>query len=128
MNRIHNPDAVAPPASAYSHAVEIPAGARWLYIAGQVGAKPDGTMAEGAWGQNEWAWKNLIAVLEAADMDLGDLVRINAYVTDPDGIATFREVREQVIGDARPAATLVVVSRLANPAWLVEIEAVAAKA
>jgi enamine deaminase RidA (YjgF/YER057c/UK114 family) len=37
MLRSYNPDAVAPPFSRYSHAVETPAGARWLHVSGQVG-------------------------------------------------------------------------------------------
>ena len=48
MLKHYKPDSVAPPFSRFSHAVEVPAGARWLHISGQIGVKPDGTIAEGA--------------------------------------------------------------------------------
>ncbi len=121
------PDTVAPPASNYSHAVEVPANARWLYISGQVGMRRDGTMAEGFEAQAEQAWENLLAVLDAAGMGPSDLVRVNTYVIDRDMIGPLRKLRLRYMGGVEPASTLVVVSSLAVPEWLVEIEAVAAK-
>ena len=128
MLTILNPDTIAPPASTYSHAIEIPPNARWLYISGQVGVMPDGTMAEGPEAQLEWTWRNLVAILEAADMTVRDLVRINGYLLDAAYVPIFRESRVPFLGDWRPCATVSVVPRLASPDWLVEIEAVAAKA
>lgn len=127
MLKIHNPGTVAPPASIYSHGIEVPPDARWLYVAGQIGVKPDGTMAEGVEAQCKQAWENVIAVLNSADMDISDLVRVNGYVTDENDIAAFREIRVPYLGDTRTAFTLVVVAALAGPDWLVEIDAVAAK-
>jgi enamine deaminase RidA (YjgF/YER057c/UK114 family) len=127
MNVARNPKTVAPPFGKYSHSVEAPAGARTLYVAGQVGVKPDGSMAQGIDGQCEWAWKNLVAVLMDAGMGVDDVVKINIYLTDADHVAAFRAARDAVVGDRRPAATLAVIKRLAAPDWLVEIEAVAAK-
>jgi enamine deaminase RidA (YjgF/YER057c/UK114 family) len=128
MNTRHNPTAVAPPFGAYSHAIEVPPGARWLYVSGQVGVRPDGTMGEGTAGQVEWAFRNVVAVLEAAGMGPGDLVRLNQYLIRREDAPLLRQVRAQVIGDVRPASTLIVVAGLAAPDWLVEVEAVAAKA
>jgi enamine deaminase RidA (YjgF/YER057c/UK114 family) len=68
MNARHNPSTVAPPFGAYSHAIEVPPGARWLYVSGQVGVQPDGTLGADAAAQIEWAFRNLVAVLEAAGM------------------------------------------------------------
>ena len=53
MNRTSNPATVAPPVGAYSHAVEVPPGSRLLYIAGQVGNLPDGSLPEGVGAQTE---------------------------------------------------------------------------
>lgn len=127
MSRTYNPAGIAPPASAYSHGVEPLAAARWLYISGQVGVAADGRVAKGARAQTEAAWRNLQAVLEEAGMSLRHLVRINGYVTRPEDVAVYREVRDAVVGTLRPASTLVIVAGLAHPDWLVEIEAVAAK-
>ncbi len=123
-----NPATIAKPAGRYSHAVEVPPEARWLYVAGQVGIKPDGTMLQGFEAQAEQAWRNLEAALEAAGMGLGDIVRINYYLTDGANVPAARAVRDRFIEDPAPAATLAIVKALASPAWLFEIEAVAAKA
>ena len=57
------------------------------------------------------------------------MIKVNAYVTRTDVIPAFREARDRTVGSAAPpASTLVVVAALANPAWVVEIECVAAKA
>jgi enamine deaminase RidA (YjgF/YER057c/UK114 family) len=55
MNKIHEPAGVAPPVGAYSHAIEVAAGARTLYISGQVGILPDGSTASGIEAQAEAA-------------------------------------------------------------------------
>lgn len=128
MLKVHNPDTVSPPASLYSHGIEVPPNARWLYTAGQIGQRPDGSMAEGFAAQCEQAWRNVIEILHAADMDIPDLVRVNAYMTDESQVAAFRDVRVPILGETRTAFTIVVVEALASPDWLIEIEAVAAKA
>ena len=46
MLKTYDPQTVAPPFSRYSHGVEAPTGARWLYISGQVGVTPEGKVAE----------------------------------------------------------------------------------
>lgn len=127
MHTTYNPETVSPPFGAYSHGVEAPAGARWLHVSGQVGVMPDGTMADGIDAQCEWAWKNLISVLEAAGMSLDDVVKVTTYLLSAEDVPIWRKARDQVIGDARPAATLCVISALAGADWLVEIEAIAAK-
>ena len=127
MLKIHNPQTLAKPASSYSHAVEIPAGARLLFVAGQVGVRVDGTMADGFEAQCEQAWRNLQLALQAGRMDLADLVRINYYLLDRADVAMSRAVRERFIKGTPPASTLCVVKSLASPDWLFEIEAVAAK-
>lgn len=99
---------------------------RWLHLSGQVGVAPDGTLAEGAEAQHAQVWRNVLALLEAAGMGPRNLVKITAYVTSAEQVATFRQVRDRLLGGAEPASTLLVVAALANPDWLVEIEAVAA--
>jgi enamine deaminase RidA (YjgF/YER057c/UK114 family) len=128
MNKLHNPKTVAAPVGAYSHAVEVPAGARWLHIAGQVGVRADGTVAKGAEAQCEAIWQNITAILAAAGMGVRDLVRINTFLVRPEDVAVARTVRAKFLDDHLPASTLLVVSRLASPDYLMEIEAVAAKA
>ncbi len=129
MLKRHNPATVHAPAGKYSHGVEAPPGARTLYVAGQVGAKPDGTTAPSDAAQCEQAWANVLNVLAAGGMGVGDIVKLNAYATRADIVPAYREARDKALGNGPPpASTLVVVAALANPAWVVEIECVAAKA
>jgi enamine deaminase RidA (YjgF/YER057c/UK114 family) len=127
-HRALNPAAVHPPFSAYSHAVETKAGARWLSVSGQVGVGQDGKTAQGFPAQCEQAWKNLLAILREAGMGPGDIVKVNSFLTRPSDVADSRKIRERVLGTARPASTLLIVAGLASPDWMVEIEVLAAKA
>lgn len=122
----HNPAAVAPPFSAYSHAVEVASGARWLHVSGQVGVQRDGSVPAEPAAQMEQAWRNVLAVVNAAGMGPEDLVKVTAYLTRPEDIGLFREVRDTLLDGAQPASTLILVAGLAHADWLVEIEAVAA--
>jgi 2-iminobutanoate/2-iminopropanoate deaminase len=123
-----NPPTIASPFSRYSQAVEVPAGLRCLHISGQVGVRPDGTLEEGFTAQAERAWDNLLAILAAAGMGPADLVKANVYLTRPGDVAESRRIRAAKLAGAAPGSTLAVVAALADPAWLFEIEAVAAKA
>ena len=125
--KIHNPSAVHA-APTYSHGIEVPPNARWLYISGQVGAGRDGKPLEGIEAQTRQAFENLKAILASAGMSLTDVVKVTSYLINEDLIDGFRKARAEQMGDHRPAATLVIARRLAQPGWLVEIEAVAAKA
>ena len=128
MLRKHNPGAIAAAFSSYSLAVEAPAQARWLYVSGQVGVEPDGGLAQGAEAQMETAFRNILAILGSAGMGPHDLVKVNAYLTRAEDTGLYREVRGRMLAGAEPASTLIVITALAHPDWLVEVEAVAASA
>jgi 2-iminobutanoate/2-iminopropanoate deaminase len=126
--KTYNPNTVAAPAGPYSHGVEIPAGARVLYLSGQIGIAPDGSLAADLEGQADQCWKNIKALLAAAGMGVEDLVKCTHFITRPDHVAAYGRVRARHLGEARPASTLLVISALARPDMLVEVEAIAAKA
>ena len=127
MVKHYKPDNVAPPFSRYSHAVEAPAVARWLHISGQIGVKPDGTVADGAEAQLEQAWRNIFAILDAAGMTKRDLVKTTTFLTPHAAdVGLSRRVRERMLEGAEPASTLIFVPGLARPDFLIEIEAIAA--
>ena len=86
MLKTRNPSTVHPPAAKYSHSVEIPPNARWLFTAGQVGVRPDGSIPEGFEAQHDQIWQNTLAILADAGMGPEDIVRLNVYSTDPDGL------------------------------------------
>jgi enamine deaminase RidA (YjgF/YER057c/UK114 family) len=127
MNTPHNPDTIAPPyKNIYSHAVEVRSGARTLYLSGSLGVAPDGTTPESIEQQSEFVMQNMAAVLASAGMSFKDLVKMNAYVLKVEYVPVFAAARGRHLNGARPAMTTVVVPALAAPAWLIEVDAVAA--
>ena len=112
----------------YSHGIEVPPNARWLYISGQVAVDKDGKTPDTFEAQVKLVFDNLGAVLASAGMTPKDLVKVNVFLLRPEDIPALRAARDAFQGETRPASTLVVVSRLVRPEWLVEIEAVAAQA
>ncbi|MBL8808194.1 MAG: RidA family protein [Rhodospirillales bacterium] len=129
MLKAFNPKTIAPPQGKYQMAIEIPAGARTLHISGQVGVLPDGKMAQGFDAQADAVWSNLKAILADAGMTFDDLVKVTIILVDKAHIGPSRDARERNLGSARrPASTLLVIPALASPDYLIEIEAVAAKA
>jgi 2-iminobutanoate/2-iminopropanoate deaminase len=129
MLKTSNPSTVAPPSAMYSHSVEIPPNARWLHIAGQVGKRPDGTLAEGFEAQHDQIWQNTLAILADAGMGPEDIVRLTVYSTDPDGLKYLNVHRKKYLKPGHvPVSTWVVVLQLANPQYVVEMETTAAKA
>lgn len=126
MIRKFNPPGVPAPAF-YSHAAEVTQPVRTVYIAGQVGVRADGSIGEGIGGQTRVAIENLKRVLAAADMDIGNVAKYTIYLTDESLFDGFVAEGAPLISSPPPPTTLVYVKALASPAYLIEIEAVAAK-
>lgn len=122
MTRFIDPPAIHKPAPSYRHAALHTLGGERLVVSGQVGIRPDGSIAEGLEAQIDQAFVNLIACLEAGGMQVTDLVKIVTYVTVPDAIATFRAVRARRLGDHVCAATFLQIAGLVRPELMVEIE------
>jgi len=127
MLKVHVLDELYHHSSNVAHGVEVPAGARLLFTNGQVGTEPDGSTPEATADQLEVIFGRLRAVLEAAGMTLKDVVRFDVYMTDQADVKTFVEVRDRMMGDHKPGATLLVIKGLARPELKIEVEAVAAK-
>jgi enamine deaminase RidA (YjgF/YER057c/UK114 family) len=118
---------VAAHIGAYSDAVEVAPGARWLAISGTPGIEPDGTIGLSFEEQATRAWTNVCEALSAAGFTVGDLVKITQYLTNADDIRTHAGIRSRFLGSARPASMLVVVPALVWPQMSIEIEAWAAR-
>jgi enamine deaminase RidA (YjgF/YER057c/UK114 family) len=119
-------DKAPAPASAYAAAVATPSGMRWLSVSGQVGVSVDGVQPEAIEDEIAQSWRNVIALLNADGMDVGDIVDVLAIVTDHSGVAPYRSVRDKVLGGHVCGSTMLVCG-LANPDWRVEIAVRAAK-
>lgn len=127
MAKFINPDTIAPPIGRYTHAVETGPNTRMLHISGQVGIARDGRIAQGFGAQCAQIWTNIGAILEAAGMRFTDLIRVTTYLVNAADIPESRAARLQALGEHRPASTLLVISGLATPDYLIEIEAWAAQ-
>lgn len=123
--------ATLPPPTGYSHVAKVNKGTL-VYIAGQVSSDASGKrVGEGNFeAQVEQVFKNVKLALEAAGATMADIVKLNTYLVaevSQDDLPKMRAIRDRYLNKEKPpASTLVVVSRLARPGWLIEIEAVAA--
>jgi enamine deaminase RidA (YjgF/YER057c/UK114 family) len=120
-----------PPPTGYSHVAKVNGGTL-VYLAGQVSSDASGKLVgEGDFGaQASQVFRNLKLGLEAAGATMADIVKMNVYIVaevDQAEIPKLRAVRDSYVDAAKPpASTLLFVTRLARPGWLLEIEAVAA--
>jgi len=124
-----NPEGVAAPASRYSDAAIVEDPARWLHLSGQVGTAPDGSLAPDLGAQLNQCLANIDAALRAANITRANLVKLTWYLAQStsEAIATYRACRDVWLAEvSAPASTLLIVAGLASPAFLVEVDAVAA--
>jgi enamine deaminase RidA (YjgF/YER057c/UK114 family) len=122
-----NPETVRPPGGNYTHSVEVEPGARFLYVAGQTGVASDGTIPDGIEAQAEIVFDNITKVLAASGYGLEDVVFLKTFMTNREDRDGYQKVRSGVWGDIKPASTFLLVSGLAQPEFLLEVEVIAAK-
>ena len=122
-----NPASVAKPIAFYSHLTVVPPGHRFLYLAGQVGNRLDGSIPESMDEQFEQTICNIVAILESQGAGADDVVRLNCYVTErPANFERIGRSLRSTFPTAAPSQTFVIVAGLAVPQLKVEIDVVAA--
>jgi 2-iminobutanoate/2-iminopropanoate deaminase len=115
----------APPvATYYSQAIEVSGATRTLYISGQVGLDAGGNLAEDFAAQCRQTLLNLEAQLRVAGMSFDNVVKLQTILPDLANIGELRHIRAEIMGDRKPASTLIV-GGLVDPAYKIEIEAIA---
>ena len=127
MLKAITPASLRPPFARYSHGIEVPVGARLVFCSGQLGISASEEIPETAEAQAELIFASLTAILAEAGMGLGDIVRLNAYVTAREHMAGYMKVRDRLVCNPPPASTLMIVSGFTRDAFKVEVEVVAAK-
>jgi enamine deaminase RidA (YjgF/YER057c/UK114 family) len=116
-----NPDGL-PASPAYTQVV-VARGARMIYVSGQVASRAGDDFV----AQARAVHANLGIALEAAGARPSDVAKLTTYVVDyrPELRPAIGAAREALFGDHRPASTLVGVAALAQPEFLIEVEAIA---
>jgi enamine deaminase RidA (YjgF/YER057c/UK114 family) len=120
-----SPAGIRPPFGRYHHLVEASGATRLLFLSGQLGIRPDGTVPEEVAAQTAQAFANIDGCLVAAGYTRAQVLRLSVF-TEAEYRLGYMQVRDAWVADPPPASTLLVVKALALPACKVEIEAVAA--
>lgn len=127
MVKRYNIEGVNDPQGRFSHVGEIGPNARLFHLAGQTGARPDGTVASDFGEQARQVYRNLTTVLAGCGMDWHHVAKVTVFLTNPDDMPVWREAQKEAFAGVVPASTLLFVSRLARPEYRIEVEAVAAR-
>ena len=127
MKEFRNPETIHEPVGGYMHQVEISSSERMLIISGQIGMKKDGTVPDDPIEQLDIVFENILHNLQAADMNIKNLVKINYYLVGEWDTAKRRELIAAKLAGHKPCSTLVYVAGLASPIYKVEVEAWASR-
>jgi enamine deaminase RidA (YjgF/YER057c/UK114 family) len=122
-----NPPGMSKPPT-YSHVVEVSGPHRTVYLAGQTGVDASGKVAEGFRGQAVQVFENIKTALASVGGNFDNVVKLTSYLTNMEAnAAEYRTVRASYFPNksALPASTLLQISRLANSAYLLEVEVIA---
>jgi 2-iminobutanoate/2-iminopropanoate deaminase len=115
------------PAGVFVQATRIEASGHLIFVSGLTSRNRDGSVfgIGDIRAQTAHILDNLEIILAKANATLDDVVRVVVYITDMDDFAAIHEVRARYFTGARPASTMVQVSRLVHPDMKIEIEATA---
>jgi 2-iminobutanoate/2-iminopropanoate deaminase len=112
---------------AYSQAVKVQGAETILYLSGQVDYDAEGGCAHPGdfAAQAKGVLAALKAQVEAGGGTMANIVKVNTYVTDMRHRPDWARVRAEFFGAKMPASTMVGVTSLAHPDFLIEVEAIA---
>lgn len=127
MAEFLNPSTVHAPVGAYSHTVAVPPGSQLVFISGQVGMRPDGSLPASFAEQAEVVFENVRSCLAAHGVGMEAVIKLTSFLVPGQDVRIMREIRQRHFGEHRPASTAVYVPQLVDPAFLLEVEAVAVK-
>jgi 2-iminobutanoate/2-iminopropanoate deaminase len=124
--KVIQPKSLNDPRPRYSQSI-LADGGKLLFIAGQTASDKDGNVVGKGdiKAQTRQVFENIRAVLEAAGGSFDNLVMTTTYITDRKYREGYNEVRREIYKQDPPTSTLVIVSGLANPDYLIEIASVA---
>jgi 2-iminobutanoate/2-iminopropanoate deaminase len=120
------PKTLNDPRPRYTHGI-LNQGGKLLFIAGQTASDKDGNVVGkgNIVAQTEQVFANMKAVLKAAGGTIDDLVMTTTYIVDRKYREGYNEVRKGLYKKDPPTSTLVIVTGLADPDYLIEIAGIA---
>jgi len=122
-----NPPSATQPFGPYSLVCGTAADAELLFFSGQVGIRADGSVPSAIEEQYELALRTIYILLTESSSSPANLVKLTTYIVKPIEPAVLRRIRSAVLGDIRPAATMLYVPRLLSEDLFVEIDAIAVR-
>jgi enamine deaminase RidA (YjgF/YER057c/UK114 family) len=128
--KIQNPDALGKPLGQYSQLTRVKA-SEFVFIAGQVGISKDGKVGEDFDAQCVQTFANIEAALKSVGAGWGNIVEFTTYLVHSQDIPNFmkyrlREFPKMFANGAYPPNTMLMIDRLVQEAFLIEVSAVAA--
>jgi enamine deaminase RidA (YjgF/YER057c/UK114 family) len=116
----------APNASGgYSQAVLVEGVSRFLFVSGQIPESPDGQTPNDFESQCRLVWRNVIAQLHEAGMSIANLTKVTIFLSSRRYSESNSRIRQEILEGHNPALT-VVITRIYDERWLLEVEAIAA--
>jgi|SRR5688572_4579379 len=118
---------VREPSGHFSHAIAVEAKGRLVFISGMTARRPDGSIAGigDVEAQTRQVCENLKAAVEAAGGTMDDICRVDVYVRNIEHFEKIHRVRREYFKAPAPASTMVEVTKLVSPEYLIEISAIA---
>jgi len=120
-------DKIRQPSGHFSHAISVEANGKLVFISGMTSRRADGTIAGvgDIEAQTRQVCDNLKAAVEAAGGTMDDICRVDVYVRNMEHFEKIHKVRREYFKNAPPASTMVEVTKMTSPDYLIEINAIA---
>jgi|SRR6185369_17668954 len=120
-------DKIGKPSGHFSQATTIEARGRLVFISGMVAKRSDGSIAGigDVEAQTRQVCENLKAAVEAAGGTMADICRVDAFVRNMEHFDKIHKVRREYFPAPAPASTMVEVTKMTSPEYLIEISAIA---
>src|SRR4051812_1653491 len=120
-------DKIREPSGHFSQAIAIEAKGKLVFLSGMTSRRPDGTIAGigDIEAQTKQVCENLKSAVEAAGGTLDDICRVDVYVRNMEHFEKIHKVRREYFKAPAPASTMVEVTKMTSPEYLIEINAIA---
>ena len=115
------------PSGHFSQAIAIEAKGKLVFISGMTARRSDGTITGvgDIEAQTRQVCENIKAAVEAAGGTMDDICRVDVYVRNMEHFDKIHKVRREYFGSPPPASTMVEVTKMTSPDYLIEINAIA---